>query len=135
MDFEHFRQKLIVAGVDVACEKMGYSFDELFLDFCRGGNIPYADYYWCVYTTTDVRVKPNIYIHAIPQPDSPEDMPWEEWFVMDGTFHHHVCYPRKMPKTEHIVHISPDDNDHPLYTMDKIWHWYIESDLTPILYR
>lgn len=136
MTYEQFKQKLIVAGVDLACEKMGYDFQSLFLDRCVNGEIPYGDYYWCVYTTTtDPRVQPNIYIHAIPQPDAPRELPWEEWFVMEGQFHHHVCYKEKMPPTENVVHISIDDNDHPLYTMDKVWHWYIDPDITPILYR
>lgn len=135
MSIDDFRKKLIVAGIDFACEKMGHNFEELFMEHCKNGDIPYADYYWCVYTTTDERIIPNIYIHAIPQPDSSPELPWEEWFVMDGEYHHHVCYPQKMPLTENVVSIKGDDKDHPLYTMKKTWYWYIEKDLTPMLYR
>ncbi len=135
MTVEQFRKKLTVAGIDLACQKLGLPFEEMFLEYCSGGQIPYGDYYWCVYTTTDPRINPNIYIHAIPDPDASPDMPWEEWFVMEGTLEHHACYPQATARTNHIVNISLEDRDHPLYTMGKTWHWYIDPDLTPILYR
>lgn len=135
MTYEEFRNRLLIAGIDVACKKMGYPFDEMFLAPCASGSVPYAAYYWCVYTTTVAGICPNIYIHAIPVIQAPAGLPWEEWFVQDGERQHHVCYTDKKPQTTNFVHIRPDDPDHPLYTLDKQWYWYNDPDLTPVLYR
>lgn len=135
MTIQKFKEYLIISGIDVACKKMGYHFEEMFLPPCSNENIPYADYYWCVYTTTVDGIEPNIYIHAIPPQHVSDHLPWEEWFVMNGIFEHHVCYSKPMSKTTNIVHIPWDDPDHPLYTIDKTWYWYVDPDITPVLYR
>lgn len=132
---DSFEKKLIIAGIDVACEIMGFPFKELFIDGCIMEKNPYDDYYWCVYTTTDSRVNHSIYIHAIPPLDSTENLPWEEWFVMEGQRHHHVCYKERTEKTVNMVEIPLTDADHPLFTVNKRWFWYIDRDIKPVLYR
>ncbi len=135
MTLQEFVDHLVIAGIDAACKRMGYPFRELFIDPCTEDHIPYAGYYWCVYTTTVEGIEPNIYIHAIPPLHSPDDCPWEEWFVRNGAFEHHVCYAKPMPKTTNVVDIPLNDQDHPFYTLDKRWYWYIDPDITPVLYR
>lgn len=130
-----FEKKLIIAGIDMACKIMDYPFMDLFIDACSKVINPYHNYYWCVYTTTDPNVDHGIYIHAIPPIDSSEELPWEEWFVMNGQRHHHVCYKKKNEKTVNVVDILISDKDHPLYTLCKRWYWYIDSDIMPVLYR
>ena len=128
---EDFKKSLIDAGVDKACEKLGFDFEDIFLKDMNFMEDRYKGYKWYVLPHSKVEVA----IHAVPPISKSGILPWEEWFVLEGKKIHNILYTARKEKYDGIFEGSLDDKDHPKEVLGKKWYYYFDSNFTPLLFQ
>ncbi len=132
---EKFKSVSKVAGIDIACTKIGIDFCSVFIAQLENMEYnPYENHYWVVFPHSHKGVIGGLIIHAIPPATHQTVLPWEEWFSLNGELHHHILFPTVNEKCTDEVFITESDRDHPITTLDKRWYFYNDLNLTPVLY-
>lgn len=119
-------------GIDEDFETLGHHFNSLFPPdrIAEKGN-PYQSYEWLVKTVPRF----GTIINAVPPDDKIDELPWEEWYILEGVQHHHVLY-LKEPATYDELFEAPDADDvHPPRTLGKNWYVVDDPDMSPVLLR
>ena len=110
-------------------ESIGVNFVDEFLTPLQGSRLsakPYEGYTWEVLPNS--RINPGV-LHAYPAHIGDAQVIWEEWFFVDGEFHHHILHNYEIDNaTEHWRGI---DDDHPAEVCDIQWHLYNDANRTP----
>lgn len=131
-----FEKKLVSAGIEVACNKIGIDFNSTFIKpSIEYQNNPYAEYDLVVFPHSIEGLLGGVVIHAIPLALHKVQFPWEEWFVLNGKQYHQVLYLHKHKNSTHEVFISKSDKDHPVVTRNNKWYYHKASSMTPILFE
>lgn len=115
------------------CATIGIDYDAAFLaplSALTAAENPYADYRWEI--MQNARIKPGV-LHLIPFQVTAEATVWEEWFFVDGEFHHHVL--RNHEHLEGTDTWQGNDSEHPIEVHDVLWHHHNDGDLRPSRYR
>lgn len=128
---ENFKKALIDAGVDKACEELGFNFEDIFLKNINFTDNKYREYKWYVLPHSKV----GLSIHAVPPIAKGDVIPWEEWFVLEGKKIHNILYTKKHQKCDGEFEGSLEDKDHPKEVLGKKWHYYLDSVFTPALFQ
>jgi len=128
---ENFKKMLVKKGVDGACEKMGFNFEDIFFKVVDLKINEYKDYKWYVWPHSKV----GIAIHAIPPLSESDILPWEEWFVLEGKKIHNILFTKKKDKCDGEFEGTLDDKDHPKEVLGKKWYYYLDSVFTPSLFQ
>ena len=89
----------------------------------------YTNHDWVVIQNSQV----GPVINAVPEISHTDKVPWEEWFLMDGHFHHHILFNRKHPKSNMTWEGLLDDNEHPKQVLGILWYVHNDENLTPYL--
>ena len=118
-----------VAGMAPFLTEIGVDFAREFIDPLQASPLahsPYAGYTWEVLPNS--RINPGV-LHAYPTTIGDDKVIWEEWFLLDGEFHHHILHNYEIANaTEHWKGI---DDDHPAEVCDIQWHLYNDANRTP----
>lgn len=128
-----FEKKLRDKGICEAAEKLGVNCERIFFKHGNLNENPYLDYQWIVLPHSLEGLKEGMVIHAIPPKRKTNELPWEEWFVLNGAHHHHILYSYDCEKCEKEVFIEQDDQDHPDRVRGMRWFYFNDSNLTPSL--
>ena len=132
-ELEKFREKLIEADVNVACNEIELDFEAIFLEGSKNlTSNPYSEYEWVVMAHS--LVSTGRVIHAIPLISQCDDIPWEEWFLLDGKLHHNILYTKKHPQCDGEFPGSIDDKDHPKMVLGNKWYYYTDTNLLPLFF-
>ncbi len=115
-----------------AFSALNLSFDALFPEKDRDRLTDlYGNYEWIV---NDVPRFGTI-INGVPPDESMPELPWEEWYVLDGVAHHHVLYLKRPPHYDEIFKAPEHDDVHPPRTLGKSWYVVDDPDMNPVLLR
>ena len=68
-------------------------------------------------------------IHAVPPMDKAEEIPWEEWYRLDGQLHHTVLFLGQRAETTGEFVGDAEDLDHPRAVLGR--RWFLQNALTP----
>jgi len=118
-------------GLEKKFEALGLDFEALFAMPPGTDRDPYEGYEWVVKKTGSF----GTVINAVPPDERMGDLPWDEWFVLEGTRHHHVLY-LEPPERYDEVFVAPEADDiHPPRTLGKRWYVIEDPDMTPALLR
>ena len=124
--------KLQRQNVDMSFGKLGLDFEELFPDSLLGSiDRNYGKHQWIV---RDVP-RFNTVINAVPPDETLHELPWEEWFMLDGTLHHHVLYTKEPDHYDEIFDAPEHDDVHPPRTFGKKWYVIEDENMNPVLLR
>ena len=108
---------------------IGVNFVDEFVTPLQGSALsenPYEGYTWEILPNS--RIAPGV-LHAYPTKIGAAKVIWEEWFFVDGEFHHHILHNYDIDyATEHWKGI---DSDHPVEVCDIQWHLYNDANRTP----
>ncbi len=74
-------------------------------------------------------------VNAVPPEAKIRSLPWEEWYVRDGTCFHHVLSLTKPPTYDEIFQAPKRDDIHPQRTLGRSWYVIDDSDMSPKLLR
>lgn len=131
---ERYEVDLRKAGLDSFLEKLGLSFEETMLAPARGRESnPYEGYRWLLLANRLPAIAHGQVAFALPPADKMEELPWEEWFIMDGAHYHQVFYAFPHPSCN-AQWTAPDvDDQHPDQILGRGWHYYIDKDQRPAL--
>ncbi|MEE9306883.1 MAG: hypothetical protein V3V57_05065 [Spirochaetia bacterium] len=119
-------------GIDEDFETLGLHFNSLFPTdrIAEKGN-PYQSYEWLAKTVPRF----GTVINAVPPEEQMKELPWEEWYTLEGVNHHHVLY-LKEPATYDELFEAPDaDEVHPPRTLGRNWYVIDDPDMSPVLLR
>jgi hypothetical protein len=118
-----------VAQIAPFLEGLGVDFVDEFISPLQASALPsnpYEGYTWEVLPNS--RISPGV-LHAYPTNIGSESVIWEEWFLLDGQFHHHILHNYEIDyATEHWKGV---DDDHPAEVCDIQWHLFNNSNRTP----
>ena len=73
-------------------------------------------------------------LNAIPDLSKTDQIPWEEWFVVNGQIKHHVLFTRKHEKSNMTWRGEADDLEHPKEVLGIDWYAY-NDDPKPFLLK
>jgi hypothetical protein len=119
-------------NIDKSFQKLGLDFEELFPDRLLGRiDKNYGQHQWFV---RDVP-RFNMVINAVPSDEKLHDLPWEEWYMLEGTLHHHVLYTKEPEHYDEIFDAPAHDDIHPPRTLVKKWYVIDDRDMSPVLLR
>jgi len=127
---EKFKNMLIESGVEEACKKMNFDFEDIFLKASKEKINRYKDYTWYVRPHSMVEQA----IHAIPLLSKSDTLPWEEWFVLEGKKIHNILFTEKKDKFEGEFEGKLDDKDHPKEVLGKKWYYFFDTDFEPYMF-
>lgn len=128
---QDFKTLLTRAAVDAACSMIGLDFEDTFIKpLAEKSANKYQDYQWLV--TPHKLVETGQVIHAVPDIDSCDNTPWEEWFLLDGKIYHNVLYTVKKEQTTDEFPGDIDDKDHPLLVLRHRWYHYTDANILPL---
>jgi len=119
-------------GIDRSFSALGLDLFSLFPEKnCKAATERYGQHEWLVKTVP----KFGTIINAVPPNDKIDELPWEEWYILEGVNHHHVLY-LKEPATYDELFEAPDADDiHPPRTLGKNWYVIDDPDMSPVLLR
>jgi hypothetical protein len=128
-------------GTDKDFAALGLDFASLFSGALRTADTashraadshePYEGYEWL----TKKVPRFGTVINAVPPDERMKELPWEEWFVLEGELHHHVLYLGPPEHFDEIFAAPPADAIHPPRTFGKRWYVIEDPDMTPVLLR
>ncbi len=119
-------------GIDKDFESLGLDFTTLFApqNIDEKSN-PYGSYEWLVKNVPRF----GTVINAVPPDGRMEELPWEEWYLLEGFRYHHVLYLKEPSRYDEIFEAPQRDEIHPPRTLGKNWYVIEEPDLSPVLLR
>ena len=130
---EKFEKTLRKSGVINFAEKIGIDYREVYLKDIDKIKNPYKDYKWMVRSHSLNGLFGGEVIHAIPPASKIDEMPWEEWFMLDDELYHHVLYSKENNECDKTVVIENGDKDHPKEVTGGTWYYYKDRNLKPKL--
>jgi hypothetical protein len=74
-------------------------------------------------------------INAVPPEEEINQLPWEEWYRLEGVNHHHVLYLKEPAKYDELFEAPDADDVHPPRTLGKNWYVVDDPDMSPVLLR
>lgn len=111
---------------------LGLDFKRLFPeDALNRINKMYENYEWIIKTVPRF----NKIINAVPPDKNMKDLPWEEWYLLDGKIYHHVLYLKEPVHYNEIFNAPQIDDIHPIRVLGKIWYVIDDPDMSPVLLR
>ena len=116
-------------GVRRASADMGLDFGEIFVEGIADPS-RYAGHRWVVMPHSNTQTP---VIHAVPPMDEATEVPWEEWYRLDGKLHHTVLFLRPRPETTGQFSADRTDLDHLRAVLGKQWHLAQATSLKPYL--
>jgi len=122
---EQLDNRLTRLGVRAAAEELSIGFDEVFSD-SLADPAAYADHRWVVMSHSRAT---GPVIHAVPPMDKAEEIPWEEWYRLDGQLHHTVLFLGQRAETTGEFVGDAEDLDHPRAVLGR--RWFLQNALTP----
>ena len=119
-------------GIDRNYEELGLDLFVLFPE-SRGQEATnrYGKHEWLVKRVS----KFGTIINAVPPDDKIEELPWEEWYLLDGKKYHHVLYLNEPDSYDEIFEAPEADDVHPPRTLGKNWYVVDDPDMSPVLLR
>lgn len=129
-----YEQKLRQAGIDVLFQKLGWSFEEIMVKPAENvKDDPYAEYRFLILRNHHPAMANGQVAFALPPAEKIKELPWEEWFILDGKEYHQVFYWNKVGKCD-LEWTAPDkDEQHPDQILGIKWNYYIDSNKVPAL--
>lgn len=101
------------------------------LDEFQGDN-PYQAHIWAILPHPLI---PSGVLHAYPARNSQKNKIWEEWFLLDGSIHHHVLSQLKLQQTQGEWMGEITDADHPKEVLGINWYYHNDLDHRPFYLR
>jgi hypothetical protein len=119
-------------GIDEDFETLGLDFNSLFPTgrIAEKGNA-YQEYEWLAKKVPRF----GTVINAVPPDEQMEELPWEEWFFLEGVRHHHVLYRKQPAHYDEIFEAPEQDEIHPPRVLGKNWYVIEDPDMNPLLLR
>ena len=117
------------------CSRVGIDFASTFdqpLRLCSASSDPYPLYRWVI---TENRTIAFGVLHLVPPIVGDDARLWEEWFVRDEQFHHHVLRNHEHAFATDTWQGAPSDTEHPAQVLGIRWHHSNDTDLRPTKYR
>ncbi len=131
---QDFKKLLTRAAVDLACSMINLDFEATFIEPLAGkSSNKYLGYQWLV--TPHSLVKTGQVIHAIPDINSCNNTPWEEWFLLNNKIYHNILYTGKNERTIDEFSGEINDKDHPLLVLGRKWYHYTDENLLPLAFQ
>ena len=119
-------------NIDRAFKSLSLDFNTLFpLQRIEESGNPYKDYEWILKTAPRF----NTVINAVPPDEKMDELPWEEWYVLNEVIHHHVLFLKEPPRYDEIFEAPDYDEIHPPRTLGKNWYVIEDPDMSPVLLR
>jgi hypothetical protein len=119
-------------GIDRSFAELGLDLFSLFPESRdREATDRYGQHEWLVKTVPRV----GTIINAVPPDDKLTELPWEEWYVLDGKNHHHVLYLNEPDSYDEIFEAPAADDIHPPRTLGRNWYVVDDPDMSPVLLR
>jgi hypothetical protein len=119
--------------IDEDFRSLGFDVAELFASQNRGkDDNPYEEYEWLVKKGIP---RFGTIINAVPPDAMIDQLPWEEWFVLEGKQIHHVLYLKEPHQYDEIFDAPQQDDIHPPRTLGKKWFVIDDQDMSPVLLR
>jgi hypothetical protein len=123
---------LIEKGIDKHYRTLGLEVSSLFPEHSRvEATERYGHHEWLVKTIPTY----GTIINAVPPDDRIDELPWEEWYVLEGKNHHHVLYLREPDRYDEIFEAPDADDIHPPRTLGRNWYVVDDPDMSPALLR
>ncbi len=121
-------------GIDKECTALGFDIREVFT-FQDGTDEPaernpYKGYEWVVRKNVP---KIGTIINAVPPDEKMNELPWEEWFVLNGEKIHHVLYLKQLLHYDEIFEAHHQDGIHPDRTIGKRWYVLYDTNMQAAL--
>ena len=119
-------------NIDKSFQKLGLQFEELFPDRLSAKiDKNYEQHQWVV---RDIP-RFNTVINAVPPDEKLHELPWEEWYIFEGSVHHHVLYTKEPAQYDEIFDAPIHDDIHPPRTLGKKWYVIDDKNMSPVLLR
>jgi hypothetical protein len=131
---QDFKKLLARAAVDLTCSMINLDFEATFIKPLAGKSLnKYQDYQWLV--TSRSLIERGKVIHAIPDINSCNNTPWEEWFLLNNRIHHNILYTVNNERTIDEFSGEIYDKDRPLLVLGRKWYHYTDEDLLPLAFQ
>lgn len=119
-------------GVDRSFAELGLDLSSQFPENKReAATERYGQYEWLVKKVPTF----GTVINALPPDDKLGELPWEEWYVLEGKNHHHVLYLKEPAAYDELFEAPDADDIHPPRTLGKNWYVVDDPDMSPVLLR
>jgi hypothetical protein len=119
-------------GIDHNFQELGLDLFSLFPEQSRQAVTgQYGQHEWLVKRVP----KYGTIINAVPPDDKIDELPWEEWYQLDGKNYHHVLYLSEPDSYDEIFQAPEADDVHPPRTLGRKWYVVDDPDMSPALLR